>query len=58
MVLPKGVTWTLFVALSGVLRLRLLAPEADLDRGTHLDWVSACGALVLAMDRTLMPPLA
>ena len=48
----------LFVALSRVLRLRLSAPEANLDGGTHLGWVSACGTLVLAVDRTLMPPLA
>lgn len=58
MVLPQGVTWMLFVALSGVLRLRLSAPEADLDGGTHLGWASACGALVLAVDHTLVPPLA
>ena len=48
----------LFVALSEVLRLRLLAPKADLDGCAHLGWALACGALVLAMDRTLIPPLA
>ena len=58
MVLPEGVTQTLFVAPSKVLRLRLLAPEADIDVDAHLCWVLACGALVLAMDRKLVPPLA
>ena len=47
-----------FVALSEVLRLRLSAPEADLDGGARLGWASAYGTLVLAMDRMLMPPLA
>ena len=56
MVLPKGVTRMVFVALSRV--LRLLAPKGDLDGGTHLGWASAYGALVLAMDRTLVTPLA
>ena len=46
----------LFVALSGVLRLSAL--EADLDRGARLGWASACGALVLDVDRTLVPALA
>ena len=54
--LSEGVTRTLFVALSGVLRLS--APEADFDGGTHLGWASACGTLVLAMDQTLVPLLA
>ena len=58
MVLPKGVTRTLFVALSKVLCLRLLALEADLDGGTRLGWASAYGTLVQAMDCTLIPPLA
>ena len=58
MVLPVGVTRTLFVALSEVLCLRLSAPEADLDRGANLGWASAYGALVLAVDHTLVPPLA
>ena len=53
--LPEGVTRTLFVAFSGVLCLS--APEADLDRGAHLGWASACGALVLAVDHTLVPRL-
>ena len=46
----------LFVALSRVLRLS--APEADFDGGARLGWASAYGALVLAMDRMLVPPLA
>ena len=58
MVLPKGVTWTLFVAPSEVLRLRLSALEANLDGGARLGWASTYGALVLAVDRMLMPPLA
>ena len=56
--LPEGVTQTLFVVLFGVLLLWLSAPEADLDRGTNLGWASAYGALVLAVDHTLVPPLA
>ena len=57
MVLPKGVTRMVFVALSRVLRLRLSAPEANLDGGICLGWASAYGALVLAMDRMLVPLL-
>ena len=45
----------LFVALSRVLRLS--APEADFDGGARLGWASAYGALVLAMDRMLVPLL-
>jgi hypothetical protein len=56
MVLHEGVTQTLFVALSRVLRLS--APEADLDEGARLGWVSTYGTLVLAVDYTLVPPLA
>jgi hypothetical protein len=56
MVLHEGVTRTLFVALSRVLRLS--APEADLDEGARLGWALTYGTLVLAVDRTLVPPLA
>jgi len=56
--MPEGVTRMLFVALSEVLHLRLSAPEANLDGGARLGWALAYGALVLAMDRMLVPPLA
>ena len=46
------------VALSRVFLFRLSALEADLDGGAHLGWAPSCYTLVLAVDRTLIPPLA
>jgi len=38
--------------------LRLSAAKADLDGGARLGWAPSYGALVLVVDRTLVPPLA
>jgi hypothetical protein len=57
MVLPDDVTRKLSVAaLFGALRLS--APEADLGGGGRLGGAPSCGALDLAVDHRLGPPLA
>ena len=38
--------------------MRLSVPEDDFNGGARLGWAPPCGALVLAVDYTLVPPLA